>query len=79
MQMFPYMKSHNWLYNYRNQWGIQKSFAGMAHRAKYITESGTAFTIFENNLPEMKKYYEAFFPLLKKHAAYTLQELLNSD
>ena len=78
-QMFPYMKSHNWLYNYRNLWGIQKSFAGMTHRAKYITESATAFTIFENNLQAMKKYYDEFFPLLKNHAAYTLQQLLNSD
>ena len=78
-QMFPYMKSYNWLYNYRNQWGIQKSFAGMVHRAKYITDPGIAFSIFENNLPSMKNYYDEFFPLLKNHAAYTLQQLLNSD
>lgn len=78
-QMFPYMKTHNWLYNYRYRWGIQKSFAGMTRRAKYITESDTAFKIFEDNLPALKHSYDEFFPLLKNHAAYTLQQLLNSD
>ena len=78
-QMFPYMKTHNWLYNYRHEWAIQKSFAGMAHRAKYIAETDTAFDIFENNIPVMQPYYNEFFPLLKNHAAYTLQELLNTD
>jgi len=78
-QIFPYMKSHNWLYNYRNLSGIQKSFEGMVHRAKYMTESGPAFRIFEDNLPAMKNYYNEFFPLLKNHAAYTLQQLLMTD
>ena len=78
-QMFPYMKLHNWLYNYRLESGIQKSFAGMAHRAKYINETDSAFRIFKENLPGMKNYFAEFFQLLKKHAAYTLQELLNSD
>ena len=78
-QMFPYMKTHDWLSNYRYEWAIQKSFAGMARRAKYITESDTAFKIFENNIPFMKPCYDEFFPLLKNHAAYTLQELLNTD
>ena len=78
-QMFPYMKSHNWLYNYRHLSGIQKSFAGMAHRAKYITESDSAFKIFEENLSSMQRSYKAFFPLLKNHAAHTLQQLLIND
>jgi acyl carrier protein phosphodiesterase len=78
-QMFPYMKTHDWLSNYRHQWAIQRSFAGMSRRAKYIAESDTAFSIFENNIPAMKPYYDEFFPLLKNHAAHTLQELLNTD
>ncbi|MEP7165242.1 MAG: ACP phosphodiesterase [Ferruginibacter sp.] len=78
-QMFPYMKSQDWLSNYRHESAIQKSFAGMTRRAKYITESDTAFNIFENNITMMQPCYDEFFPLLKKHAAYTLQELLNND
>lgn len=78
-QMFPFMKTHNWLFNYRHKQAIQKSFAGMARRAKYITESDSAFDIFENNINELKPYYDEFFPLLKNHAANTLHELLNTD
>jgi acyl carrier protein phosphodiesterase len=78
-QIFPHMKTHNWLYNYRNEWAIGKSFAGMAQRAKYINESGSAFELFENNIPVMQPCYDAFFPLLKKYAGDTLQELLNTD
>jgi acyl carrier protein phosphodiesterase len=78
-QMFPYMKTHDWLSNYRYEWAIRKSFAGMTKRAKYITESDTAFKVFENSIPVMQPCYDEFFPLLKNHAAYTLQELLNTD
>ena len=78
-QMFPYMKTHDWLSNYRHSWAIQRSFAGMARRAKYITESDTAFNIFEKNIPVMQPYYDEFFPLLKNYATHTLQELLNTD
>ncbi len=76
-KMFPYMKSQDWLYNYRYEWGIQKSFAGMVTRAKYITESETAFKIFEENIPIIQPYYNEFFPLLKEHTIHTLQDLLN--
>lgn len=77
-QMLPHMKMHDWLYNYRYEWAIQKSFAGMTNRAKYITESDTAFKIFENNIAFMQPLYVEFFPLLKAHADITLQELLNA-
>jgi acyl carrier protein phosphodiesterase len=75
-KIFPYMKTHDWLYNYQFEWAIQKSFEGMTRRAKYITESDTAFKLFENNIPFLQPFYNEFFPQLKIHAAYTLQELL---
>ena len=45
-QMFPYMRSHNWLYNYRNKWGIQKSFAVMYKRHDFLTKGKTHRNIF---------------------------------
>ena len=51
-KMFPYMKTQNWLYNYRLKEGIQKSFEGLAYRAAYLTESAVAFEIFN------QYYYE---------------------
>jgi acyl carrier protein phosphodiesterase len=71
--MFPIMRQQNWLYNYRNESGIMKSFNGMAHRATYITETATAYSIFVNNIDNIRPYYDEFFPLLKKHAADVMQ------
>ncbi len=77
--MFPYMREHNWLYNYRQPAGIMKSFNGMSQRAKYITESATAYSIFINNLSFIQPIYEVYFPLLKEYAFSSLQDLLKND
>lgn len=77
--IFPYMKLHNWLFNYRHTWGIQKSFYGLVKRAKYIDNPDSAFSIFLDNLPLLNMYYDEFFPLLKNHAVQTLEQLLHTD
>lgn len=77
--IFPYMKQYNWLYNYRYREGIQKSFAGMTKRAKFISESNTAFGIFQDNIPAMQVYYKDFFPELEKNSLEKFNELLRTD
>ncbi len=77
--VFEHMRTHNWLYNYRYTWGIQKSFAGIAYRAKFIEDSDTAFRIFESNIEAIRPYYSDFFPLLKKYTADTLQQLVHDE
>jgi acyl carrier protein phosphodiesterase len=73
--MFPYMQSQNWLYNYQFTTGIQKSFGGLAKRAKYIPETDTAYQIFVTNkdvfapiantfLAEVKQFAQSQFNLL---------------
>jgi acyl carrier protein phosphodiesterase len=74
-KMFPYMKQHNWLYNYRNRLGIERSFAGVVHRAAYLSESETAFKLFEENYNKLQQYYTDFFPSLHQYAYQTLQKL----
>jgi acyl carrier protein phosphodiesterase len=73
--MFPYMKQQNWLYNYRNRSGIEKSFAGVVHRSAYLTESQTAFKLFEENYYKLQQYYADFFPALHQFAYHTLQNM----
>jgi acyl carrier protein phosphodiesterase len=73
--MFPYMKTQDWLYNYRYAWAIDKSFGGVVRRAAYLTESKIAFEIFNTHYDEMKVCYAAFFPDLKKNTAIRLNEL----
>lgn len=66
-QMFPYMVSQNWLYNYRNEAGIQKSFAGLVRRAAYLYESEIAFDIFLAHKEEIRVHYNTFFGSVKKY------------
>ena len=74
-KMFPYMKQQNWLYNYRNRLGIERSFAGVVHRAAYLSESDTAFKLFEENYNKLQQYYADFFPALHQYAFDKLQKL----
>ncbi len=77
-KIFPYMKEHDWLYNYRYKWGIEKSFGGLVHRAAYLTESRIAFELFNEHYAAMQRCYTNFFPSLKKFATHQLYELLHS-
>ena len=72
--MFPYMQLQNWLYNYREKWGIQKSLQGVVRRSAYLTESETAYKLFEENYYTLKDYYTLFFPGLLLHS----KEVYNS-
>lgn len=60
--MYPYMKTHNWLYNYKHREGIQKSLDGVVRRAKYLTESDTAYQLFNEHYEKLKQSYQQFFP-----------------
>lgn len=61
-RMFPYMKTQNWLYNYSNKWGIENSLHGVVRRATYLTESATAFALFNEHDAMLRKCYQTFFP-----------------
>jgi acyl carrier protein phosphodiesterase len=73
-RLFPYMKTQNWLYEYRLKEGIRKSFGGLVHRAVYLNESAFAFEIFNDHYDELSNCYKAFFPQLKE---YTLESMYN--
>lgn len=75
--IFPYMVEQNWLYNYKNKWGIEKSFGGLVRRAQYLTESVIAFELFNEHYDAIRELYQFFYLELKKFAADQLQILLN--
>lgn len=66
--MFPYLKKQNWLYNYREDWGIKKSLGGLERRAKYLNSTTEAFEIFLANKPAMQLLYSKFYPDVKDFA-----------
>jgi acyl carrier protein phosphodiesterase len=77
-KMLPYMIEYNWLYNYKNKWGIEKSFNGLVKRSLYLTESNVAFDIFNTHYDTIKSQYQIFYPDLKKFAVRQLQQILNA-
>lgn len=73
--LFPYMRQYDWLYNYKNLHGIERSFEGIAHRAKYMSESHTAFNLFKEHYAELQECYNSFFPSLRVFAFDTIHSL----
>jgi acyl carrier protein phosphodiesterase len=67
-QLFPYMKQQNWLYNYRTAEGIERSFRGLVHRARFIHESNSAIKAFHKHYSFLSECYLDFFPGLKQYA-----------
>jgi acyl carrier protein phosphodiesterase len=68
-RMLPYMRSQDWLYNYRFDWGISNSFQGLVRRAKFLDDAGAAFAAFTENYAALEQLYRDFFPHVKKFAA----------
>jgi acyl carrier protein phosphodiesterase len=58
-QYFPYMKEHNWLYNYRHMQGMKQSLGGLERRAKYMPPSDEAYKTFVGYYYHLNQcYYE---------------------
>lgn len=75
-RMFPYMKSQNWLFNYRTRWGTESSFGGVVRRARYLEESETAASLFEKHYDGLKQCYRVFFPDVKSFAYRLFGEII---
>ncbi len=59
--MFPFMRSQNWLYNYRTLSGTEKSFGGIVRRAAYISESETASYLFRTHYQPLQVCFRQFW------------------
>lgn len=75
--MLPYMSTQNWLYHYRSEYGIEKSFGGLVRRAAYLDDASEAFRVFRKEYAELEKFYQAFFPDVKSWASSHFSELLS--
>lgn len=76
--MFPYMKSQNWLFNYRTIPGIEKSLGGVVRRAAYLTESNTASRLFEKHYQPLQQCYRQFWKDVKPFAREQFDILRNT-
>ncbi len=75
--MLPYMTNQNWLYHYRSEYGIEKSFGGLVRRAAYLDDASAAFLVFRKEYAALQDYYRAFFPEVKTFASTYLDDLLS--
>lgn len=74
-QMVPYMRSQDWLYNYRHREGLERSFNGLARRSLYITETASAVLIFQENAASLETLYAEFIKEVVPFAKAKLGEL----
>jgi len=65
--MFMYMKKEDWLYNYRFNWLIERSFERLKNRANYLDDDAPVYADFEKHYAEIQESYNQFFPDLKKY------------
>lgn len=76
--MFPYMKSQDWLYGYRLREGIGRSFEGLARRAVYLDNATAAFDAFNEHYDVLEQLSQAFIADVKKYATRQFQEILTA-
>ncbi len=75
-KMFPYMRTQNWLYHYKFDDGMQKSFNGLMRRSAYITETELAYALFLKHKNEMQGPANLFLKDVKLFAENELNKQL---
>ena len=68
VRMVNGMEKDNWLYNYKEDWGIQYSMQNVLNKAKYLDKNLAVFDVFMNNKPQLQSCFDVFFPELFTHA-----------
>ena len=62
------MQQDDWLYNYRNEWGIEYSFRNVVNKAQFLDKTTNVFPAFLANKDFLCEKYEIFFPEIKSFA-----------
>ena len=61
------LEKENWLYNYKEDWGIKYSMQNVLNKAKYLEKDLPVFELFLKNKAELQKHFDLFFPELLAH------------
>ena len=62
------MQQDDWLYNYRNEWGIEYSFRNVVNPAQFLDKTTNVFPAFLANKDFLREKYEIFFPEINSFA-----------
>ncbi|WP_261509873.1 acyl carrier protein phosphodiesterase [Chryseobacterium paludis] len=66
-RMLVKMEADDWLYNYREDWGIKFSIQNVLNKAKYLDKDIPVFKAFLENKSILQNCYDHFFPDLLAH------------
>lgn len=69
---FPHMRDHDWLFNYRNHKGVQRSLKGLQRRAKYIPDTDKAYALFLGHYYQLAQCYEEFIAAIDPYVKRAL-------
>jgi acyl carrier protein phosphodiesterase len=75
LQMLPYMRNQNWLFNYHTKEGIDRSLYGLVRRSAYLTDHKTAFDLFIHHYDTLQETYNNFFGDVKSYAKQQFDNL----
>lgn len=64
--LFPYMREHNWLYNYRTMAGARRSLQGLQQRAQHMKPIDEAYNTFVVRYYEIGQCYYEFIDSVVK-------------
>ncbi|WP_312994305.1 acyl carrier protein phosphodiesterase [Chryseobacterium flavum] len=68
IKMLAKMEQDDWLYNYREDWGIKFSIQNVLNKAKYLDKDIPVFEAFLHHKDFLQECYNDFFPDLLAHA-----------
>lgn len=73
-KMFPYMRSQNWLYQYRTLKGTEKSLTGLYNRAKAMPEPTEAYKTFVGHYYQLSQCYYDFIDGIMSYVKVELSQ-----
>lgn len=66
-KMLVRMEQDDWLYNYREDWGIKFSLQNVLNKAKYLEKDLPVYEAYLDNKPILATEFESFFPDIKTY------------
>ncbi|TDB66969.1 acyl carrier protein phosphodiesterase [Arundinibacter roseus] len=74
LPMVDAMIRHNWLYNYKDVAGIQRSFDGLANRFAFLQTLRGAENELLTNFAAYETAFHAFYPILQQECHFFILE-----
>ncbi len=76
LAMLPHMKQDNWLLNYGERWGIERSMGGLVRRSLYMPHHTAAFNAFNEQYLYLQHCYNLFREDVKSFAKKEFTQLV---